>query len=106
MNTQKNHLVGLVGISILWLAGAGAPIVFGQSGRVASSYGPINQDTTIDQIKASRLAVKAERAQAHIELKMQIAKDQLVPLATTVDSGVSEVIRKQEMGYAYIKSGG
>ena len=37
---------------------------------------------------------------------MQITKDQLVPLATTVDSGVSEVIRKQEAGYAYIKSGG
>ena len=38
--------------------------------------------------------------------RMQITKDQLVPLATTVDSGVSEVIRKQETGYAYIKSGG
>ena len=38
--------------------------------------------------------------------KMQITKDQLVPLATTVDSGVTEVIRKQEAGYAYIKSGG
>lgn len=38
--------------------------------------------------------------------KMQITKDQLVPLATTVDSGVSEVIRRQETGYAYIKSGG
>lgn len=38
--------------------------------------------------------------------RMQITKDQLVPIATTVDSGVSEVIRKQEAGYAYIKSGG
>lgn len=38
--------------------------------------------------------------------RMQITKDQLVPFATTVDSGVSEVIRKQEAGYAYIKSGG
>ena len=38
--------------------------------------------------------------------KRQITKDQLVPLTTTVDSGVSEVIRKQEAGYAYIKSGG
>lgn len=38
--------------------------------------------------------------------RMQITKEQLVPLATTVDSGVSEVIRKQEAGYAYIKSGG
>ena len=38
--------------------------------------------------------------------KMQITKEQLVPLATTVDSGVGEVVRKQEAGYAYIKSGG
>ena len=38
--------------------------------------------------------------------RMQITRDQLVPLASTVDSGVSEVIRKQEAGYAYIKSGG
>lgn len=38
--------------------------------------------------------------------RMRITRDQLVPLATTVDSGVSEVIRKQEAGYAYIKSGG
>jgi intracellular sulfur oxidation DsrE/DsrF family protein len=38
--------------------------------------------------------------------KMQINKDQLVPFATTVDAGVSEVIRKQAAGYAYIKSGG
>jgi intracellular sulfur oxidation DsrE/DsrF family protein len=37
--------------------------------------------------------------------KMQITKDQLVPRATTVDSGVSGIIRKQEAGYAYIKSG-
>ena len=33
-------------------------------------------------------------------------KKDLVELSTTVDSGVSEVIRKQEQGYAYIKSGG
>lgn len=38
--------------------------------------------------------------------RMQITKDQLVPIATTVDSGVSELIRKQETGYAYIRSGG
>lgn len=37
--------------------------------------------------------------------KVKVTKDQLIPLATTVDSGVSEVIRKQEAGYAYIKSG-
>lgn len=33
-------------------------------------------------------------------------KKDLLQLSTTVESGVSEVIRKQEQGYAYIKSGG
>ena len=32
--------------------------------------------------------------------KMRIAKDQLVPLAATVDSGIAEVIRKQAAGFA------
>jgi len=36
----------------------------------------------------------------------KIEKKDLVALSTTVDSGVSEVIRKQEAGCAYIKSGG
>ncbi len=36
----------------------------------------------------------------------KIEKKDLIELSTTVDSGVSEVIRKQEEGYAYIKSGG
>lgn len=36
----------------------------------------------------------------------KIEKKDLIELTTTVDSGVSEVIRKQEEGYAYIKSGG
>ena len=36
----------------------------------------------------------------------KLEKKDLVELSTTVDSGVSEVIRKQEDGFAYIKSGG
>ena len=36
----------------------------------------------------------------------KIEKKDLIELSATVDSGVSEVIRKQEEGYAYIKSGG
>ena len=37
--------------------------------------------------------------------KKNVARDQLLPVATTVDSGVAEVVRKQEQGWAYIKSG-
>lgn len=36
----------------------------------------------------------------------QLEKKDLVELSTTVPSGVSEVVRKQADGYAYIKSGG
>ena len=37
--------------------------------------------------------------------KKNVTKEQLLPLATTTDSGVAEVIRKQEAGWSYIKSG-
>ena len=37
--------------------------------------------------------------------RKNMTKDQLVPFALTVDSGVAEVIRKQEQGWSYIKSG-
>ena len=37
--------------------------------------------------------------------KKDATKDQLVPFAKTTDSGVAEVIRKQEAGWSYIKSG-
>ena len=37
--------------------------------------------------------------------KKNVTKDQLVPFAKTTDSGVAEVIRKQEAGWNYIKSG-
>ncbi len=54
------------------VAGAGALAiafaVHGESTKVVSSYGPINQDVTFRQIKADRLAVKAERAKAHAAL--------------------------------------
>jgi intracellular sulfur oxidation DsrE/DsrF family protein len=37
--------------------------------------------------------------------KKNVGKDQLVPFAITTDSGVAEVIRKQEAGWSYVKSG-
>ncbi len=37
--------------------------------------------------------------------KKNVSKDQLLPSATTTDSGVAEVVRKQEAGWSYIKSG-
>jgi len=37
--------------------------------------------------------------------KKNVTKDQLVPFAKTTDSGVAEIVRKQEAGWSYIKSG-
>ncbi|CAN5588135.1 DsrE family protein [soil metagenome] len=37
--------------------------------------------------------------------KKNVRKDQLLPSATTTDSGVAEVVRKQEAGWSYLKSG-
>ena len=37
--------------------------------------------------------------------RKNVTKDKLVPFALTVDSGVAEVVRKQEQGWSYIKSG-
>lgn len=37
--------------------------------------------------------------------KKNVTKEQLVPFAKTTDSGVAELVRKQEAGWSYIKSG-
>ena len=37
--------------------------------------------------------------------KKNVTKEQLVPSAKTTDSGVAELVRKQEAGWSYIKSG-
>ncbi len=36
--------------------------------------------------------------------RMNLKREDLMPFATTVDSGVAEVVRKQEAGWSYIKS--
>lgn len=45
-----------------------ANFAFAQKAKVVSSYGPVNQDVTFDQIKADRMKVKAERAKEHNDL--------------------------------------
>jgi len=65
---KRSRAAVLVIVSAATLAGAGVFAVAAQSTKVVSSYGPNNQDMTFDQIKAGRLAVKAERAKAHAAL--------------------------------------
>lgn len=37
--------------------------------------------------------------------KQSVTKAELVPFAKTVDSGVAEIVRKQEAGWSYLRSG-
>jgi uncharacterized protein len=59
--------------------------------------------TKLDQLQAAGVVFAACENTMRRE---KLEKKDLVELSTTVDSGVSEVIRKQEEGFAYIKSGG
>ena len=43
-------------------------VAFAQKAKVVSSYGPVNQDVTFEQIKADRMKVKADRAKEHNDL--------------------------------------
>jgi cytochrome c peroxidase len=68
MYLQKNYHFALIAICILLVAGFAIAVASAQQGRIVSSYGPTNQDVTFEQIKAARMAVKAERAKQHKEL--------------------------------------
>lgn len=37
--------------------------------------------------------------------KYQITKEMLIPIATTVPSGIAEIVLKQENGWSYLKAG-
>jgi len=73
---------GLIATCVLLLAGITSAAVFAQKGKVVSSYGPTNIDMTFEEIKAMRMAVKAERAQkqkallnSRYDLKKNVDKD-------------------------------
>jgi len=68
MKKQNKYRLALIAICILMVAGATTAVVSAQQVKVVSSYGPTNQDVTFDQIKAARMAVKAERAEQHMQL--------------------------------------
>jgi intracellular sulfur oxidation DsrE/DsrF family protein len=37
--------------------------------------------------------------------RLHVTQKELLPLAPTVDSGTAEVVRKQEAGWSYLRSG-
>jgi cytochrome c peroxidase len=61
---RMSLIVPAIAMIALTLSAAPRP----EAGKVESSYGPINQNQTFEQIKAERLAVKAQRAKAHKDL--------------------------------------
>ena len=38
--------------------------------------------------------------------RQKVTKADLLPFVTTIDSGVAEIVRKQEAGWSYLRSGG
>jgi len=68
MNKKNNLFRKLIRLCILLLVAGTATVVLAQQGKVISSYGPVNQTLTFDQIKVERLAVKAQRAKLQMEL--------------------------------------
>ena len=77
MNQGTNHRCVLLVTCALLAAWVSTAVVSAQQGKVVSSYGPTNQDMTFDQIKAGRMAVKAERAKEHqamLEDRYDLAK--------------------------------
>ena len=68
MNKQQNILIKFIGICIIFVGVAAPSVVFAQQGKVISSYGPVNQTQTFDQIKAGRMTVKDALAKEHMEL--------------------------------------
>ncbi len=68
MEKLSYHRIALILVCVLLVVGCAAVAVFAQISKVISSYGPTEINKTFEQIKAARLAVKAERAKEHSNL--------------------------------------
>lgn len=68
MEKKKNIFIKCLCVCIMLFVGIGATAIYAQQAKVVSSYGPINQTETFEQIKAARMAVKSERAERQKEL--------------------------------------
>lgn len=68
MSIRTNRRMVWAGLFALLAAGWIVAAVPAEPPATVSSYGPINQDATFDQIKAARMAVKAERAREHMKM--------------------------------------
>ena len=65
----------------------------------------LNTDTPLAQRIAKEQAAGVEFAACRNTLSARhLTPADLLPSATTVDSGVAEIVRRQEQGWAYIKA--
>lgn len=58
-----------------------------------------------DRLKQSAEAGVVFAACENTMKRQNLKKEDLVPFATTVDSGVAELVRRQEEGWSYLRSG-
>jgi cytochrome c peroxidase len=68
MRSRREFSIAVAAMCVLLVVGFAPVLVFADEGKVVSSYGPTNQTETFEQIKAARMAVKAERAKEHTEM--------------------------------------
>ncbi|MFA6290560.1 MAG: hypothetical protein WC637_02195 [Victivallales bacterium] len=68
MTKRENVFIALTGICAAFFIAAVPSELLAEQAKVVSSYGPINQDVTFDQIKAARMAVKSAIAKKHNEM--------------------------------------
>lgn len=66
---------------------------------------PSSNTGVLDRLKQSADAGVVFAACENTMKRQNLQKEDLVPFATTVDSGVAEVVRKQEAGWSYLRSG-
>lgn len=59
----------------------------------------------LDRLKQSADAGVVFAACENTMKRKNVQREDLVPFATTVDSGVAQVVRKQEAGWSYLRSG-
>jgi cytochrome c peroxidase len=67
MRASRTPMPAMLSVVCLFIAG-GIGLGYAGQKEVVSSYGPTNIQMTFDQIKAARMAVKAERAKEHMAL--------------------------------------
>lgn len=70
--------------------------------------GILRKTNTAQAGRLAKIAAKGVRFAAceNTMRRMNLHKSDLFELAVTVDSGVAQVVRRQEAGWAYIKGGG